>query len=87
MSKELHTKLSDEEWEKLEKLYNEETEPIDNAKPIKRVYYEIEKIVEHRNGIILTESFCLVESKEVAEHWCKIHKKYTYNEIEVDDNE
>ena len=50
-------------------------------------YYEIEKIVSESNGIILTTSFCLVESKEVAEDWCKRHKGYTYNELEVGDYE
>lgn len=47
-------------------------------------YYEIKKIDVERNGIIITHSFCLVENKEVAEDWCKRHKGYTYNEIEVE---
>ena len=47
-------------------------------------YYEIEHIESENDGIIITTTFCIVESKEVAEHWCKIHKKYIYCEHDTE---
>jgi len=47
-------------------------------------YYEIEHIDSANNGIIMTTTLCIVENKEVAEHWCKIHKNYIYHELDTE---
>ena len=59
MSKELHTKLSDEEWEKLEKRYSKETESIDNANPSEA----LECLEELRFTVI---AFCKASNKQEA---------------------
>ena len=66
MSKELHTKLSDEEWEILEKRYSKELKALEKVNKVLESCYEYEKKTG-KNATVYISKEPLIEIQQALE--------------------